>query len=106
MKYLVFTEYNWKDQERILELRKQIGDERTKGSDKWPKKDQLVHEPHILEALLYKKSRDVQAFWIVETEDPMHLVNYRMHFAPYWDIHFIPITHAMRTTETWIGMNR
>jgi hypothetical protein len=100
----VFVEWNFNDLERITGLWKQLLDEREEGSDKWPTGEQVVHEPHILEAELYNKSKDIQAFWIVETENPMHFVNYRMHFALYIDIKIIPITHAARTTEVWMGM--
>lgn len=51
----------------------------------------LLFESHVLEAELYNKSRDGPSFWIFETDDPMHLVNYRMQFAHYIDINFIPL---------------
>jgi hypothetical protein len=56
--------------------------------------------------LFKKKSKDVQCFFICKTENPMHLINYRMHYAPYMDIKFIPITDACKTLETWMGLKR
>ena len=104
MKYLVFAECNFGDLERIRELMKQIIDEREKGSEKFPNWDQMLFQPHAIQAELYKKSKERQVFFIIETEDPMHLINYRMHLAPYMDLNFIPITSVFKSFEAWMGM--
>lgn len=90
--------------ERIVELMKQILDEREKGSDRFPKK--LLFEAHALEAELIKKSKDVQGFFVFETDKEEHLINYRMHLAPYMDLKFIPLTSIRKSLEMWMGLNR
>jgi len=99
VKYLVFFEWRWENAERLTELWKQIMDETEKGSDKWPERDQILFLSHTLESDTYKKSRDMQGFWIVETDNEQHLVNYRMQFSPYADINFIPLTESRRYSE-------
>jgi len=104
MKYLAFIERNVGDFERLTELWKQVQDEREKRSDMFPKT--LLFEPHTLQADLPNKTRDLQGFFIFETEDQSHLMNYVMHYAPYMNIRFIPITEDRKTAEAWLGWER
>ena len=106
MKYLAFIESNYEDLERSVELLKQIFDERGIGLDKFPKAEQILFNAHILEAELFKKSKDIHGFFVLETEKEEHLINYRMHLAPYTDIKFIPLTSLRKSLETWMGLNR
>ena len=102
MKYLMFYESNFEDMERGQSLWKHIMDEREKGSDKWPTEDQIILEPHFLESELMDKTRECQSIFIFETEDPRHLVNYRMHWAKHFDIRrVIPITPARLAFQEW-----
>ncbi len=48
MKYLIFFESNYEDLKRGADSWKQIMDETEKGSDKWPKKDQILFLSQIL----------------------------------------------------------
>lgn len=104
MKYLGYFEWNYDDIERIGELWKELLDDRERDSEKWPKT--LLFDTHTLEADLFDKTRDNQSFWIFETDDPMHLINYRMHFAPYVDFNFIPLTENKKKFETWMGLKK
>ena len=90
MKYLALFEWSFEDLERLGKIWEQLIEEREKGSDKFPKK--LLFEPQALQAELYQKTRERQTFFIFETDDPMHLTNYRLHLAPYMDLNFIPLT--------------
>jgi hypothetical protein len=102
MKYLCLFETNYEDIERSMPLWKQIMDERAQGSDRWPKQDQIVLEPHFLESELTERRRDIQSIFIYETENPIHVVNYRMHWAKIFDLkRVVPITPARLTFETW-----
>lgn len=68
MKYLVFGQYNWEDIERITVLWKQLENERETG--KFVQKN--LFEPHYFQVDLPKLSKDIQGFWVIETDDPMH----------------------------------
>lgn len=104
MKYLAFAESNYEDFEKISVLRGQLLDERDEDSDRFPKT--RLFDAHTLQAELYKKSRDVQSFWIFETDNDQHLINYQMHFAPYMDIKFIPITPSRIGFQVWMKTER
>jgi hypothetical protein len=102
MRYLMFYESYYDNMERGVKLWEQIMEEREKGSDKWPKAEQIVLWPHELESELIDKTRDLQSIFIFDTDDPMHLVNYRMHWAKIFDIRrVIPITPSRMTFEAW-----
>jgi hypothetical protein len=104
MKYLAFMEWNWEDAERISVLRDQVYEEQEKGSDKFPKT--RLFDGHTLQAELFKKSRDGQSFWIFETDNEQHLINYQVHYAPYLDIKFIPITSTRTGFQDWLKTKR
>ena len=104
MKYLGFFERNFADVEKILELYKQVLDEREKGSDMFPKT--LLFESHTLAGELYKRSRDLQGFFIFETDKEEHLINYMLHYAPYMDFRFIPLTEDRKTAEARLGLKK
>ena len=105
MKYLVFFEYDWKDLERIGEISKKVMDERSKGSDKFLRSDQVLFLAHALNAPLPKKSKDRMGFFVCETENEETLINLNMIYADLWDLKFIPVTDARKTLEKWIGVN-
>ena len=104
MKYLAFMESNYADVERLTVLYKEVLDEIAKGSDRFPK--EILFESHTLRAELYKKSKDRQSFFILETDNPDHLSNYAMQFAPYADVKFIPITDTRKTAEAWLSWKK
>ena len=104
MRYLAFIEFNFRDFERLSQSYKQVLDEREKVSDRFPKT--LVLEHHFLEAEFVKKSKEIQAFWVFDTDDQRHLTNYRMHYAPYADVNFIPLTYGEHVLQAWMGWRR
>jgi len=106
MKYLGVFEFNFEDLERISEADKKLLNEREKGSDAFPKEEQVLFQLHTLGADLPKKSRDVQCVWIFETDNEDHLINYMMFHAPYADYKFIPLTRSRRVIELWLGGRR
>ena len=103
MKYLVFYEYNYEDVERLAEIAKKIVDERAKGSDKFLRTDQVLFQGHTLRADLPKKLKEIQTFFVCETDSEETLINFSMISAPYMDYKFIPITDMRKTAEAWMG---
>ena len=102
LRYLVIYEYNWEDLERNIEAWKKVLNEREQGSDRFPKK--LLIEPHSIIADLPKKTRDMQGFFIFDSDDQMHLINYVMQYAPYMHYRFIPIFEDAESAKVWVGM--
>jgi hypothetical protein len=102
VKYFCLTDTNWENIEKVTEAWKRVLDERSKGSDRWPKR--LLFEPHqfTVPGLLGKK--DGQGFFIFETDKEEHLVNYMMHYANIQDVKIIPIVETKKAVSSWLGM--
>ena len=103
MKFLTVGDYNFEDQERLMESWKNIIDERSKNPDKWVK---VLFEAHTLVANLSKRSKDSRVVAIFEADSEEQLINQFMQYTPYMDFQFIPMIDARKVTELWMGWKR
>ena len=102
MKYFILTDTSWENIEKVTEAWKRVLDERAKGSEKFPEK--LLVEPYTFTVPGLFGSKDVQGFFIFETDREEHLINYIMHYANIQDFKIIPIVETKKAVSSWLGM--
>lgn len=94
MKYLVCTEWDPKDSDKVVEKFKKIPAIREKSPELFPK----------IVAGAYNFVGESKGFAVYETDNPEQLINMAMYYMPYMKVKWIPIIDSVKAVELYEQM--
>ena len=96
MKYVMFWEYSFENQEKVLEKLKTFREARKKNPDLFPK---FISEN-------YAMVEGPRGFQMIETENEEHLANFVLHYQPVVWFNFEPIIEVKKSIELYQKMKQ